>query len=210
MTHNPTARLSAKLHRRVCLVLTEDAMLAEELLSRKKARGRGRGAALGEGAAGPTRQARNRVGRAAQNGPHAANGREIDDCLAVDQRFSHQPAGLPRPCVIQHLNASESRSRRLVCPVPRGDGALCGTAPALRGGETHPPAGQSTARRPPRQESVGDAREPAGYRPPHPRVIRTGPQAACAHWSQWSAAVEGWALARAAHCARPQRGLRTG
>jgi uncharacterized protein YaiI (UPF0178 family) len=32
----PTARLPAKLHRRVCLVLTEDAVLAEELLSRKK------------------------------------------------------------------------------------------------------------------------------------------------------------------------------
>ena len=32
----PTARLSAKLHRRVCLVLTEDAVLAEELLARKK------------------------------------------------------------------------------------------------------------------------------------------------------------------------------
>ena len=31
-----TARLPAKLHRRVCLVLTEDAVLAEELLSRKK------------------------------------------------------------------------------------------------------------------------------------------------------------------------------
>ena len=30
------ARLSAKLHRRVCLVLTEDALLAEELLARKK------------------------------------------------------------------------------------------------------------------------------------------------------------------------------
>jgi len=29
-------RLSAKLHRRVCLVLTDDAMLAEELLARKK------------------------------------------------------------------------------------------------------------------------------------------------------------------------------
>src|SRR3974390_2914618 len=29
-------RLSAKLHRRVCLVLTEDAVLAEELLARKK------------------------------------------------------------------------------------------------------------------------------------------------------------------------------
>jgi hypothetical protein len=36
MTPNPSARLSAKLHRRVCLVLTEDAMLAEELLARKK------------------------------------------------------------------------------------------------------------------------------------------------------------------------------
>lgn len=32
----PVARLPAKLHRRVCLVLTEDAVLAEELLSRKK------------------------------------------------------------------------------------------------------------------------------------------------------------------------------
>ena len=32
----PQARLSAKLHRRVCLVLTEDALLAEELLARKK------------------------------------------------------------------------------------------------------------------------------------------------------------------------------
>ncbi|HSQ57647.1 MAG TPA: hypothetical protein VLM40_18135 [Gemmata sp.] len=31
-----TARLSAKLHRRVCLVLTEDVVLAEELLARKK------------------------------------------------------------------------------------------------------------------------------------------------------------------------------
>jgi hypothetical protein len=30
------ARLSAKLHRRVCLILTEDALLAEELLARKK------------------------------------------------------------------------------------------------------------------------------------------------------------------------------
>ena len=33
---NITTRLSAKLHRRVCLVLTEDAVLAEELLARKK------------------------------------------------------------------------------------------------------------------------------------------------------------------------------
>ncbi len=32
----PTARLAAKLHRRVCLVLTEDAVLTEELLARKK------------------------------------------------------------------------------------------------------------------------------------------------------------------------------
>ena len=36
MHPNPTARLPAKLHRRVCLVLTEDAVLAEELLARKK------------------------------------------------------------------------------------------------------------------------------------------------------------------------------
>jgi hypothetical protein len=30
------ARLPAKLHRRVCLVMTEDAVLAEEVLARKK------------------------------------------------------------------------------------------------------------------------------------------------------------------------------
>ncbi len=33
---NPGARISVKLHRRVCLVLTEDAVLAEELLARRK------------------------------------------------------------------------------------------------------------------------------------------------------------------------------
>jgi len=32
----PSTRLPVKLHRRVCLVLTEDAVLAEELLARKK------------------------------------------------------------------------------------------------------------------------------------------------------------------------------
>jgi hypothetical protein len=31
---NPGSRLPVKLHRRVCLVLTEDAVLAEELLAR--------------------------------------------------------------------------------------------------------------------------------------------------------------------------------
>jgi hypothetical protein len=31
-----TARLNAKLHRRVCFVLVDDALLAEELLARKK------------------------------------------------------------------------------------------------------------------------------------------------------------------------------
>jgi hypothetical protein len=36
MAITSAARLSAKLHRRVCLVLTEDAVLAEELLARKK------------------------------------------------------------------------------------------------------------------------------------------------------------------------------
>ncbi|MCS6865043.1 MAG: hypothetical protein RMJ56_13525 [Gemmataceae bacterium] len=34
--NQPMGRLPAKLHRRVCLVLTEDALLAEELLARKK------------------------------------------------------------------------------------------------------------------------------------------------------------------------------
>ncbi len=33
------ARMAVKLHRRVCLVLTEDAVLAEELLARKKLAG---------------------------------------------------------------------------------------------------------------------------------------------------------------------------
>jgi uncharacterized protein YaiI (UPF0178 family) len=33
---NPATRLAVKLHRRVCLVVTEDAVLAEELLARKK------------------------------------------------------------------------------------------------------------------------------------------------------------------------------
>jgi hypothetical protein len=32
----PAPRLAVKLHRRVCMVLTEDAVLAEELLARKK------------------------------------------------------------------------------------------------------------------------------------------------------------------------------
>ena len=32
----PATRLPVKLHRRVCLVQTEDALLAEELLARKK------------------------------------------------------------------------------------------------------------------------------------------------------------------------------
>jgi hypothetical protein len=35
-TPNPNTRLPVKLHRRVCLVLTDDAVLAEELLARKK------------------------------------------------------------------------------------------------------------------------------------------------------------------------------
>jgi hypothetical protein len=33
---NPGTRIPVKLHRRVCLVQTEDAILAEELLARKK------------------------------------------------------------------------------------------------------------------------------------------------------------------------------
>jgi hypothetical protein len=32
----PGSRLPVKLHRKVCLILTEDAVLAEELLARKK------------------------------------------------------------------------------------------------------------------------------------------------------------------------------
>ncbi|OWK45250.1 hypothetical protein [Fimbriiglobus ruber] len=38
-SHPPSARLAAKLHRRVCIVLTEDAVLAEEVLARKKLAG---------------------------------------------------------------------------------------------------------------------------------------------------------------------------
>ena len=37
--NSPAARLPAKLHRRVCIVLTEDAVLAEEILARKKLAG---------------------------------------------------------------------------------------------------------------------------------------------------------------------------
>lgn len=33
---DPKARIPVKLHRRVCLVTTEDAVLAEELLARKR------------------------------------------------------------------------------------------------------------------------------------------------------------------------------
>ena len=36
MQPQPQPRLAAKLHRRVCIVLTEDAVLTEELLARKK------------------------------------------------------------------------------------------------------------------------------------------------------------------------------
>ncbi len=36
MSEPPAVRLPVKLHRRVCLVLTEDGLLAEELLARKK------------------------------------------------------------------------------------------------------------------------------------------------------------------------------
>jgi hypothetical protein len=36
MKPTPGARIPVKLHRRVCLVVTEDAVLAEELLARKK------------------------------------------------------------------------------------------------------------------------------------------------------------------------------
>jgi uncharacterized protein YaiI (UPF0178 family) len=36
MQETALARLPVKLHRRVCLVVTEDAVLAEELLARKK------------------------------------------------------------------------------------------------------------------------------------------------------------------------------
>jgi uncharacterized protein YaiI (UPF0178 family) len=35
-SRNAGARLPVKLHKRVCLVLTDDAVLAEELLARKK------------------------------------------------------------------------------------------------------------------------------------------------------------------------------
>jgi hypothetical protein len=34
--NTPSSRIPVKLHRRVCLVVTEDAILAEEVLARKK------------------------------------------------------------------------------------------------------------------------------------------------------------------------------
>jgi hypothetical protein len=36
MVDPANARLAVKMHRRVCLIMTDDAMLAEELLARKK------------------------------------------------------------------------------------------------------------------------------------------------------------------------------
>ncbi len=39
MSDPPATRLAAKLHRRVVLVLTEDSVLAEEILARKKLAG---------------------------------------------------------------------------------------------------------------------------------------------------------------------------
>lgn len=36
MNEQASTRLAVKLHRRVCLVMTEDAVLAEEILARKK------------------------------------------------------------------------------------------------------------------------------------------------------------------------------
>ena len=39
MSQAVPARMAVKLHRRVCLVLTEDSVLAEELLARKKLAG---------------------------------------------------------------------------------------------------------------------------------------------------------------------------
>jgi len=39
MSQAIAARMAVKLHRRVCLVMTEDAVLAEELLARKKLAG---------------------------------------------------------------------------------------------------------------------------------------------------------------------------
>jgi hypothetical protein len=36
MRPNPGARLPVKMHKKVCLIQTEDAILAEELLARKK------------------------------------------------------------------------------------------------------------------------------------------------------------------------------
>ncbi|MFO0849011.1 MAG: hypothetical protein U0871_10730 [Gemmataceae bacterium] len=71
----PVARLPAKLHRRVCLVLTEDAVLAE-LLSRKLAAevaGRLSDRAL----ARPPRPTGCRVGRVAEDGSHPASRRPL-------------------------------------------------------------------------------------------------------------------------------------
>ena len=36
LNNGPATRFPVKLHRKVCLVLTEDAVLAEEILARKK------------------------------------------------------------------------------------------------------------------------------------------------------------------------------
>ena len=36
MTPQPASRIPVKLHRRVCLILTEDALLTEELMAHRK------------------------------------------------------------------------------------------------------------------------------------------------------------------------------
>lgn len=52
---NPQQRLSAKLHRNVCMVLTEDTLLAEEILAQETRR-RDRGPTLANGAVDTPRE----------------------------------------------------------------------------------------------------------------------------------------------------------
>ena len=66
----PPPRIPVKLHKQVSLIRTAEPLLAEELLARKIAGAAGRGAALGDGLAGPRRGGGGAPRRAAADGPH--------------------------------------------------------------------------------------------------------------------------------------------
>ena len=77
----PGTRLPVKLHRRVCLVLTEDAVLAEELLARKKL-------------------AQDVVGRLSERALLVRPGR-VDSVVEELRRMGHTPQVVGRPAKVE-------------------------------------------------------------------------------------------------------------